>query len=131
MLRGTDNMQDFGAYVVYVNALLTDELDAGIAGEYGIVRSNNRALLTFSVHRKEENGVTSAVQSQVSSSAVNMTGQLKTVLLREISEDEAIYYIGELDVIHGETLIYTINATPHGESDRLTLRYQKQFFADL
>ena len=130
ILGATESMRDFGDYIIYFNAITTDQLDADIAGEYEIVRSTTRAMLTFSVRRKGIDGASTAVRSDVSSSAVNLTGQIKTVLLREISEGDAIYYIGELDIFDRETLIYTINVTPTGESDSLSLRYQKQFFVD-
>ena len=123
-------MRDFGDYIIYFNAITTDELDADIAGEYEIVRSTNAAMLTVSVRHKEPDGTTKAVSSEISSSAVNLTGQVKNVRLREISEGDAIYYIGEVEIADRETLIYTINATPAGESDSLSLRYQKQFFID-
>lgn len=122
-----DTERDFGDYVVYVNALTTDELNPDIAAEYGIVRSTNRALLTVSVHKKQPGSVTAAVPSDVSSTAVNLSGQLKNVLLRQIREEDAIYYIGELAINNGETLIYSIEATPDGEAEPLSLRYQKQF----
>lgn len=125
-----DGMQDFGDYVLYANALTTDSLDADIAREYEIVRSRSRALLTFSVHRKQQDGTTAAVRGEVSSSAINLTGQLKNVLLREITEGDAIYYIGELQVFDGETLTYTINVIPNGGDTRLSVRYQKRFFTD-
>jgi hypothetical protein len=127
-LLRTEGMQDFGDYVLYVNALTTDDLAADIAREHGIVRSGNRALLTLSMHRKNQDGSTQAVSGEVSSSATNLTGQLKNVLFREISEDDAIYYIGELEIADRETLTYTVNVTPAGEDDRFSVRYQKQFF---
>ena len=126
----TEGMYDFGDYVLYVNALTTDDLSAEVAGEYGIVRSNDRALLTLSVHRKAEDGSTAAVASEISTSASNLTGQLKNVFVREIREGDAIYYIGELEVADRETLTYNVTITPSGEDESLSVRYQKQFFTD-
>ncbi len=130
LVRGTDGFRDFGDYVVYVNALVTNQLTPEIASEYGIVRSNNRALLTVSVHRKGADSAVNAVRADVSSRAVNLTGQERNVLLREVTEEDAVYYIGEVDVNEQETLIYSIDATPADDEERsLSLRYQKQFFA--
>ncbi|HEY5567936.1 MAG TPA: DUF4426 domain-containing protein [Gammaproteobacteria bacterium] len=128
ILRGTDPLRDFGDYVVYINALMTDQLTPDVAEKHGIVRSKNRALLTVSIHRKQPNGATAAVAADISASAVNLSGQLRAVLLREVREEAAIYYIGELAVNDTETLLYTLNMTPVGEADSLTLRYQRQFF---
>jgi hypothetical protein len=132
ILPATESSKDFGEYVVYFNALLTDQLSREIASEYGIVRSKSRALLNVSIHRKLENGQTEAVTGAVSASAINLNGQLKTMTLREIREDTAIYYIGELAVTDGEVLIYTVDATPGNEpgQSRFTVRFKKQFFVE-
>ena len=85
-------------------------------------------MLNVSVHRKLPSGLTEAVTSTVSASATNLNAQLETMTLREIREDTAIYYVGELGVTDGEVLIYTINATPTGDARSFTLRFKKQFF---
>jgi len=130
VLEGTESSKDFGAYVVYFNALNTDQLSPQIAGEYGIVRSKSRALLNVSIHRKLDSGQTEAVTGAVSASAVNLNGQLKAMTLREIREDQAIYYIGELPVTDSEVLIFTVDATPGNDPSRFTVRFKKQFFVE-
>jgi Domain of unknown function (DUF4426) len=130
VLPATESQKDFGDYVLYFNALNTDQLSPDIAQEYGIVRSRSRALLNVSIHRKVAGGPTEAVTGAVSASAINLTGQLKTMTLREIREDTAIYYIGELAVTDGEVLIYTIDAMPINEPSRFTVRFKKQFFVE-
>jgi hypothetical protein len=130
LLRGTEGMRDFGDYVVYVNTIMTSDLTPGVASQYGIVRSDTRAMLTISVHKKEAGAGSRAVTGNVNATAVNLTGQLRNVLLREIPEEDAIYYIGEVEVSDGETLIYTVDVTPAEESSPLSLRYQRQYFVD-
>jgi Domain of unknown function (DUF4426) len=129
ILPGTESSKDFGDYVVHFNALGTDQLTPEIAREYGIVRSESRIMLNVSILRKGEGGMT-AVPGGVSASAINLTGQLSDIAMREIPEDEAIYYIGELPVTDGETLIFTIDVTPLNEPSRFTIRFKKQFFVD-
>lgn len=130
VLPATESSKDFGEYIVYFNALNTDKLTPEIASEYGIVRSRSRAMLNVSIHRKTGNGGTEAVTGTVVASATNLNGQLKTMTLREVREEAAIYYIGELAITDGEVLIYTVSATPTGESTPLTLRFQRQFFVE-
>jgi hypothetical protein len=130
VLPATESSKDFGDYVLYFNALNTDQLSPEIAREYGIVRSKSRALLNVSIHRKQEGAATQAVTGAVSASAINLNGQLKTMTLREIREDTAIYYIGELAISDGEVLIYTIDATPSNDPSRFTVRFKKQFFVE-
>jgi hypothetical protein len=130
VLPATESHQDFGNYVVYFNALNTDQLTPEIASEYGIVRSKSRAMLNVSIHRKEADGKTVAVTGTVTASAINLTGQLKNMTLREIKEGDAIFYIGELAVTDGEVLVYTIDVMPSNESSHFTIRFKKQFFVD-
>jgi len=130
VLPATESSKDFGEYVVYFNALKTDQLTPDIAREYGIVRSKSRAMLNVSIHRKLAGGQTEAVSGAVSASALNLSGQLSTMTLREIREDTAIYYVGELAIADGEVLIYTIDVTPSNDPSRFTLRFKKQFFVD-
>lgn len=130
VLAGTESVQQFGEYTIHFNAVSTSQLTPSVAQSYGIVRSPDRALLNISILRTADNGRDAAVNAEVSASAVNLTGQIKNVPMREISEDTAIYYIGETVVADAETLIFTIEAVPEGESETLTFRFQKQFFVD-
>lgn len=130
VLPATESSKDFGDYIVYFNSMNTDQLTPDVAADYGIVRSKNRALLNVSIHRKQPNGPSVAVEGTVTASAVNLMGQLKDMTLRKIPEGEAIYYIGELAVNNGEVVIYTVDITPANEPQRLTLRFQKQFFVE-
>ena len=130
VLPATESSKDFGEYVLYFNAINTDQLTPDIAREYGIVRSKSRAMLNVSIHRKHPNGQTEAVTGAVSASAINLTGQLRTMTLREVREEAAIYYIGELAVTDGEVLIYTVDATPSNDPSRFTVRFKKQFFVE-
>jgi hypothetical protein len=130
VLPATESTKDFGEYVLFFNALNTDQLSPAIASEYGIVRSKSRAMLNVSIHRKLDGGKTEAVTGAVSASAINLNGQLMTMTLREIREDTAIYYIGELAITNGEVLIYTIDATPANDSSVFTVRFKKQFFVE-
>jgi len=126
----TVTSKDFGAYTVHFSALTTDQLHAEVAQQYGIVRSNNRAMLNVSILRKEDIGLPQPVSGQVTVAANNLTGQLKSVPIREVREQEAIYYIGEYGIANGETLIFSIDVTPIGETSPLSVRYMKQFFVD-
>ena len=130
VLAGTESSRDFGDYELHFNALTTSQLTPDIAREYSIVRSENRALLNVSILRKLPDGGLQPVSGAVAASAVNLTGQLKNLLVREIREAEAIYYIAEIPVTNGETLIFTVDATPQNEASRFTVRFQKQFFTD-
>ncbi|MBN1239595.1 MAG: DUF4426 domain-containing protein [Gammaproteobacteria bacterium] len=130
ILPGTESFKDFGDYVVHFNAIGTDQLTPDVARNYGIVRSRNRAMLNVSILRKAEGSMGKPVTGSVSATAINLTGQLKNITLREIKEQDAVYYIGETGITDGETLIFTVDATPINEPSRFTVRFKKQFFVD-
>ena len=122
--------KDFGDYVLHFNAISTDQLQPEVARAYNIVRSGNRAMLNVSIIKKVEGTTGESVAGSVSASAANLTGQVKNLTLRQIQENDAIYYIGDVSVANGETLIFTIDATPINESSRFSVRMQRQFFSD-
>jgi hypothetical protein len=130
VLGATESSKDFGDYVVYVNALNTDQLTPEVARQYGIVRSKSRAMLTVSVHKKEAAGAAKGVRAGVSASAVSLGGQLKPIALREVADGDAVYYVGQLVISDEETLLYDIEVRLADRTEPLSLRYQKQFFVD-
>lgn len=124
------SMKDFGDYVVHFNAISTDQLQPEVARAYNITRSKNRAMLNVSIIRKVEGTTGQSVSGSVSATANNLTGQLKNLTLRQVQEGEAIYYIGDVAVANGETLVFNIDVTPINETSRFSVRFSRQFFAD-
>ncbi|RZV43989.1 MAG: DUF4426 domain-containing protein, partial [Acidimicrobiales bacterium] len=45
-----------------------------------------------------------------------------------LTEGDAIYYIGGIQVADGEVLIFDIQATPDGSDTPMTVKFQQQFF---
>ena len=125
-----ETSKDFGDYVLHFNALTTDQLTADVARSYGIVRSPNRAMLNISIIKKSPGTTGTSVAGSVTASATNLTGQLKQISVREISEGDAIYYIGEVTVANAETLTFSANVTPAEGSETYGIEFRKQFFTD-
>lgn len=125
-----ESSRDFGDYVLHFNAISTDKLTPEIARQYGIVRSKKRAMLNVSIIQKREGQIGQSVPGSVSASARNLTGQLKNLTLREVREGDAVYYIGDVPVANGETLFFTVDATPINETSRFSVQFSRQFFAD-
>jgi len=119
--------QDFGDYVVHYNALSTDFLSPEVARNYGITRSRNRALINISILKKSLGVGTEPQLAEVDGKAVNLRGQSRALDFREVRDGSAIYYLSETGINDGETLDFTINATPAGGSP-LTVRFRQEFF---
>ena len=122
-----ESMKDIGDHIVHFSAQSTDQLPPEIARAYNIVRSKNRAMLTVSILRESDN---TSVAADVAVKTVNLTGQLKNVAMRQIEEQDAVYYIGETPVANRETLIFDITVTPEGASGPSEVRFKREFFTD-
>lgn len=124
---------DVGDYMVHYNALPTDQLAPAVASAYGVVRSRNRALLNIAVTRKQDGTTGIPVEALVNVDAANLSGQTKNVRVRKVTEEgepQAIYYIAEINVADGETLIFDIKVTPEDRNETHTVRFKQQFFAN-
>jgi hypothetical protein len=131
VISAPESFRDFGDYVVHFNAITTDQLTPDIARQYGIVRSGNRAMLNVSLLRKDDDSSEGTpVAGSIAASAVNLTGQRRELVFREMREESAVYYIAEFAIANEETLTFTINATPDGEALPLSLRYMRQFYVN-
>ena len=118
---------DIGSHVVHFSAQTTDQLPREIAQAYQIQRSPERAMLNISVIRKSDNA---AVTANITVKTRNLTQQLKSVELRPITEQDAIYYIGETKVANRETLIFEISVQPEGADRRSEIRFKRQFYTE-
>ncbi len=128
-LQPNEHNKQMGDYMIHVNALTTDQLPTEVAKGYQITRSKNRAMLNVSVRQKQD-GVEIPVPAKVKVIAKNLNNQLKDFDVREIRETDpaAIYYIGQVQVNHEETLVFDIDLTPEGSSETILLSYRQRFF---
>lgn len=117
---------DIGDAVVYYNAVTTDFFDPQVARAYGITRSKNRGLLTVSVLKKHMGLASQPAHAKVDATAVNLSNQVKSIDMREISEGGAIYYIADFPVSHDETLDFTITVQLEDDEPRV-IEYRKTF----
>ena len=128
-LKPNEHNKQVGDYMVHVNALTTDQLPTEVAKGYQITRSKNRAMLNVSV-RKKQGANEVPVPARVNVIAKNLNNQLKDFDVREIRETDpdAIYYIGQVQVTHEETLVFDIDLTPEGSGEPILLSYRQRFF---
>jgi hypothetical protein len=121
----------FEDYTVHYTALNSSLISPEVASTYGIQRSNSRALINVAVLKDTEGEMPTAVKAKVTATGRNLTGQTRTIDMREIQEGgEAIYYIGELTVRNMETFDFTIEVTPEGFSSPFEVSFRQQFFTE-
>lgn len=121
---------EFGEYQIHYNALRTDVIEPGIARAYGIIRSKNRALVNVAILRKVMGMATQPVRAKVSVSAVNLNSQLREIDIRELDDNGAIYYIGEIPINNNETLKFNLTVTPADETQGYTTSFEQEFFTE-
>ena len=122
-----ENSKAVGNYIVHFNALSTQSLPPSVARAYAITRSKSKGLLNISVLKK--GGNFEGVEADVKATATNLTGQLRNIELRKITEQKAVYYIGVFPVRNQETLDFSVRIkTPDGAEGTIKLR--QQFFTN-
>lgn len=128
-----EQSEDIGDYVVHYNTMSTRLLPPEVARAHDIQRSSSRALLNIAVLKKNDEAgeMPTPVTAEVTASAVNMTGQRRNIRMREVTEQDAIYYIGTFRVHDEERLDFTVRVTPaHSDRSPSEIRFRQQFFVD-
>jgi hypothetical protein len=123
-----ENSKEFGDYVVHYNAFRSDTISPEVASQYGLTRANNHVLINIAVLKKVLNTTGQPTKSTVEGQASNLTGQLKQLEFKEITEGNAIYYLADTKISDGEFLKFDIKITPEGETKAVRINFDKRFF---
>jgi hypothetical protein len=120
-----------GEYTVHYNAIPTTALNADVARGYGITRSGTRALLNIAVLRQPTGEAEAhAVRARVLAHVRNLTGQRNSIELREVRDQDAIYYIGEFRIRGEENLRFELEVTPDGSHRAIPVRFDHFFIGE-
>jgi len=123
-----DNSKEFGDYVIHYNAFRSDTISPEVAKQHNLARTSNRVLVNISVLKKDANSNGKPTASKVTGHASNLTGQLKNLEFKEITEGTAIYYLAEAKISDGEFLKFDVKVIPDGEENAARLQFDKRFF---
>ena len=125
-----ENSTTAGGFTIHYNAFPTSTLTPEVAKAYGIQRSKVRGMLNVSVIKEKEGTTGTSVPARVDVKTVILTGQTSHLPMREIKEQDAVYYVGEFPVQNGEKIDFVIEATPEGTAEAFVINIEQQFFAD-
>lgn len=125
----SEQLQRFDDYVVHYNALSTDMLPAEVAAAYQIPRSSKQGLLNIAV-QKTGGAEPVPVAAQIRGSVANLAGQRSEVIVREIREADAIYYLAEFPVRGNDTLNFDLRIAPAGDTRSYTLKFSKDYVTE-
>lgn len=125
-----ENSTPFDGFTIHHNAIPTALLTPEVANRYKITRSKYRGLLNISVIRDVPGTTGQPVTADISAYAVNLIGRRHNILLREILEGAAIYYIGDFPIVDGETLTFILEVTPEGSERTAKATLKQDFYID-
>ena len=123
-------MVEAGNFEIHYNTFNTSLLTPEVARAYEIQRSGNRALLNIAVLEPAAEGLNRPVSARVTASATNLAGQRRVIDMREIRDQDAIYYIGTFRIHNDESLNFTIEVRPEGGGRPHEFSFRQQFFTD-
>ncbi|MFW5816513.1 MAG: DUF4426 domain-containing protein [Wenzhouxiangella sp.] len=121
--------EELGDYRVHYSAINTSQLSPEVARAFGIQRSTSRALLNLAVLRKRDGAMDEPARARIQVEAVNIAGQRRPIEMREVTEQDAIYYIGTFRIHNEERVTFQVQVDPHGSAEPArSFRFQQQFF---
>jgi hypothetical protein len=123
-----ENATKIPGYTIHHNAITTDQLTPDVARSYGIQRSRNRGLLNVSVIKDVPGTTGTAATATVKATSRNLQGLIRELPMREVRDGTAVYYLGEFPVEHQETLSFTVQVRPQGETTSYTAELSQEFF---
>lgn len=125
-----ENATRTGGYTIHHNAITTDSLPVQVATAYGLQRSKSRGLLNVSVLRDEPGKMGTPVRAEIRAVAKTLYGQIRPIELREVIEDQAIYYIADFPVAHREILRFELEVMPEGGRYPLRAHMRQEFYTN-
>ncbi len=125
-----ENSTAIPGYTIHHNAIPCAALDPTIAKQHGIQRSKYRGMLNVSVIKNETGTTGKPASAVVMAKATNILGQLISIPIRQVTEGDAVYYIGEFRITDQETLNFELKVKPRGETRFYTAKLSQQFFID-
>ena len=130
LLAGAENATRVPGYTIHHNAMTTDILTPKVAKAYNIQRSKSRGMLNVSVIKEHEGTTGTPVKAQINATASNLTGQSRTIELREVLDAVAIYYLADFRVANQETLNFKLEVKPEGTQSSYSASFSQQFFTE-
>ena len=108
------NEIQFNDYVIYYNTFPSVVLEPRIASVVGIKRSNSRSVLTIAVKKKRLGASEQSIKANISGKVYTLMGHIREIILQEVNDGDAIYYIGDFTALDRETLTFKLSVRPEG-----------------
>ncbi len=117
-------------FTIHHNAFTADTLTPEIAKSYGLQRSKFRGLLNVSVIKDVPDTTGTPVPADLKAEIILLTGQKSPLIMKEIREGSAIYYIGEFPVQNAQTINFALDVKPQGSDKPVRIHMDQEFFTE-
>jgi len=105
----------------------SSSLDHDVTKRYGIVRGEDRAVVTVAVSRQRGGSISVPMEATISGIRRVLAGESVALDFRAVSENGAVSYIAETDIPDYGPLLLEIEARPADSDVRLTARITRRF----
>ena len=123
---GAQQSEMFGPFELHYSVVNTTFLDPEIAGNYGITRGKNRAILNLAVREHLSDGTAS--RTMLLQGRTWDLIQSQDLEFNEIREGKAIYYIAEFKFINEEWRFFEVDFRPQGSDQTYTFKLKHQLY---
>lgn len=112
---------------VYANAMVSSQLNAEMARQYGISRSASRALLHV-VIREGTPGQDKTLPATITAVAIRKNGERSKINMQITREGQDVYYLGELNIEKNEAVNFEI-ITQVEKQKPMRMTFLQEFFS--
>ncbi|MFL0800232.1 MAG: DUF4426 domain-containing protein [Agarilytica sp.] len=122
-----DTTTEFAEYTVKHVVFNSTFVLPEIAKIYKLKRSKYESLLNISIYKKGEVG---SIPATISGTVKNLMQQQKVLDIKQIEEQNAVYYLSPVRVANEELLHFELNVRPKGSKQDLTVKFSQKVYAD-
>ena len=112
---------------VYANAMVSSQLNAKMARQYGITRSASRVLLHVVV-RKGIPGKDKTLPASITAIAIRKNGARIDINMQLTKDNNDVYYLGELNINGNESINFEI-ITRIEKQKPMRMTFFQEFFS--
>ena len=112
---------------VYANAMVSSQMNAQMARQYGITRSASRVLLHVVV-RKGIPGKDKTLPASITAIAIRKNGTRSAITMQLTKDNNDVYYLGELNINGNESINFEITAVIEKQKP-LRITFFQEFFS--
>jgi len=118
----------FGPYELHYSVVNTTFLEPQVAATYGIVRGDNRAILTLAV--TEQGAAPGETRNMLLQGRTWDLIQNQELDFLEVREGKAVYYIADFKFINEEWRFFEVDFRPEDADKTYRFKFKHQLYSD-